>query len=155
MDIDTVLLPPVVGGGGGGETFNELYPLPFRISFLTSVSVFAFATNVHLLDIIGLDVVALLDLRPANVEADSVYGPMYHFGLVGAAWTAFCWLVLHGIAHDDNSADMPVVGVMWGVALFVAFMPFNVFHKQLRMRFIRFVPFLAVKSSLTAMRSDR
>ncbi|GAA5911994.1 hypothetical protein JCM6882_004736 [Rhodosporidiobolus microsporus] len=50
--------------------FSILYPLPFRILFLSTLTLLGFATNLHLLAYLGIDTAAVLDIRlqpPAHV----------------------------------------------------------------------------------------
>ncbi|GAA5839567.1 hypothetical protein JCM11251_003548 [Rhodosporidiobolus azoricus] len=55
--------------------FSIAYPLPFRILFLSTLTLLGFATNLHLLAYLGIDTAAVLDVRlqpPAHLLPNAI-----------------------------------------------------------------------------------
>lgn len=54
------------GHGHDSGAFSELFPLPLRILCLITLGIFAWASNLHFLTILGIDVPTVLDIKPSD-----------------------------------------------------------------------------------------
>lgn len=135
MDIDAQL---------SGYDFSSTFPLPFRVLFLSFSTLFAFATNLHLLAYLGIDTSLVLDIRLDDYRSTSttstsnnnnnnnnnnnsrtqtpfvhpsrLYPPIYGLAIVGLGWTAVGWMLFSWVTAGD-----PVQMVRWrGIPAFVA-----------------------------------
>ena len=76
MDIDSPPAPlPDPHAGHNHLTlppFSASFPLPFRVLFLIGLAQFLWATNLHLLNHIGLDTAWILDFRDQDEQGDDI-----------------------------------------------------------------------------------
>lgn len=74
MDIDSPPTAPVRGTISplNLPTFSSAFPLPFRVLTLIALAIFLWATNVHLLALLGVDVGTALDLG-ASEDGEQVH----------------------------------------------------------------------------------
>jgi hypothetical protein len=80
--------------------FSARFPLPLRVLSLVTLGTFAFASNLHLLRLLGLDAAFILDLRllhesgHTHIHPSRLYPPIYHVALSYTAFTAAGWLAV-------------------------------------------------------------
>lgn len=140
------------------------FPLPFRVLALTGLGILGWATNLHGLDLLGVDVVAALDLR---VEADHnphlpphlsggpkqpshpsvIYNAVFRIFAAYAFWCLFCWAVFRYLTYGDMAlvdafGYIPAISAL--VVLLVLVSPIDVFYKCERDKFLQWAhPFLS------------
>jgi EXS family len=108
--------------------FDGLFPLPFRVFFLAGLGILGWATNLHVLDSSGVDVVDALDLRisetstsprsmyrsPQSIKKSALYFPVYRlffsysiwcFG----AWALFVYVVRGNVLFVDAFRHIPAI----------------------------------------------
>ncbi|SCV68909.1 BQ2448_1030 [Microbotryum intermedium] len=153
-DIDT----GIVVGSPSSIHFGAQYPLPFRVLFLTCSTVFAFATNLHLLAFLGIDTALVLDVRlddytrvntshpPRAVTApfahpSRLYPPIYGLAAVGMLWTLLGWSVflkLSGGLVDQMVKWRAVPAITAVVVALATVCPWNVLYRKERLMFVSF-----------------
>ena len=140
------------------ESFGQSWPIPFRVLWLSFMTLVGFATNLHLLAFLGIDTSLVLDIRldsgvgaPVShlpraaapfVHPSRLYPPLYSLAALGLAWTAIGWSVFMKLTGGD-----PIEMVRWrGVPAFVALMvgavsiaPVNIMYRKQRFMFLRSV----------------
>jgi hypothetical protein len=128
------------------------FPLPFRVLALAGLGILGWATNVHGLDVSGIDVVATMDLRaeantlghrtPKPKDAYPVYHPVYRIFLVYSAWCLLAWILFRFGAHE-SSKPLEELGYIPAIAFLGALLalvcPFDVLYKRERDGFLRCV----------------
>lgn len=140
-------------------SFDQSYPLPLRILSLISLGALCWATNLHILSILGIDTSAVLDVRadllplglqplssPIStqpfIHPSKLYRPVYTLSLCYFAWTATAWLLwtFCGDAFAaENSRYMPAAFALVGVM--AVFLPAERLQKKERLMFLRCVGF--------------
>ena len=129
------------------------FPLPFRVLFLLSSGVLAWATNLHGLRLHAVDGPSILRLdRPALpspsfkplVRTPLAHRPIYRLFFHCAAWTLSIWsiyryLTLHHVEHVDLFKYLPAVGALGLVVGLVC--PFDVLELCEREKFLSCVFF--------------
>ncbi|KAG8710008.1 hypothetical protein FRC08_017761 [Ceratobasidium sp. 394] len=144
--------------------FHTSFPLPYRVFLLIGLGIFFWATNLHVLHLLGIDTVWVLDLRrdklPASspptplpttrtaelpydissLEAVSLYKSVYKllvsYGLwIGAGWACFRWMTGGVSKSVDAYKTLPAFTAV-GI-IFGLVCPFNVLMKRERYRFLR------------------
>ncbi len=141
---------------------NELYrnvsfPLPYRVLFLIGFGILGWATNLHGLDLCGVDVVGNMGLRtetnPTN-SAIPVYrpptfnkskaAPLYqatyrlflsYSGICIASWALFRLMTRGDPSLVDKYGHIPVITAI-GI-IFLLLCPFNILVKSERNKFIK------------------
>ncbi|GAA5895545.1 hypothetical protein JCM5296_006793 [Sporobolomyces johnsonii] len=146
--------------------FGTRYPLPFRILFLSFLTVLGFATNLHLLAALGIDTASILDVRleppshlpitsstrerdrtsgpassahPVLVHPRKLYPPLYSLALLGLAWTAAGWALFRKMTGGLEDAMLRWRGEPAFIALAVGaalVLPGNVLHRKQRLMFL-------------------
>lgn len=151
------------------SAFGLRYPLPFRILFLSSLTLLGFASNLHILSHLGIDTALVLDVRldappsilprsvplsspsgapststahPPYVHPSKLYPPLYSLAVAGLGWTAAGWLFFRLLTGGD-----PAAGERWRIepaallilAAAVICWPGNVLCRRERFRFLRCV----------------
>ncbi|BGO93144.1 RHTO0S24e00188g1_1 [Rhodotorula toruloides] len=166
MDIDS---PPIDASlpTDALSAFGLRYPLPFRILFLSSLTVLGFASNLHILSHLGIDTALVLDVRldappstlprtvplsslsntapsstahPPYVHPSKLYPPLYSLAVAGLGWTAAGWLFFRLLTGGD-----PAAGERWRIepaallilAAAAICWPGNALCRRERFRFLR------------------
>ena len=140
MDIDSVpaALPDPPSSHGGPShlhlnlpSFSSSFPLPFRVLFLVGLAQLLWATNLHILHLLGLETSWILEFRdqddavelqqpsPGDVgdvpppsdpptvarpKSASLHGPVYKLFLLYSAWVGAGWVVFRAVTGGDQEA---------------------------------------------------
>lgn len=118
------------------------FPLPFRVLFLLSSGVLAWATNLHGLHLHAIDgPSALRSTHPTSQSPASSlsYRPVYRLFFHSAVWCLSLWLVyrcstLHHVEHVDVFKYLPAVGALGLVIGLVC--PYDVLERHERENFL-------------------
>lgn len=129
------------------------FPLPFQIFSLVGLAILAWATNLHILDLTGLDITTLMDLRmdipqglPAHNRASkptrglvSLYHATYRIFLAYSllcftAWFAYRYATYGDLGLVDLFGYIPGIATLLLIAIMLC--PFNVLHKTERRKFL-------------------
>lgn len=149
--------------------FSALFPLPFRVLFLGGLGILGWATNIHGLNLLGIDAVAALELNThhqgqrltgpdysgtestlptsrsgwkAVADPSSVYRPVYKLFLQYTLVTSVGWLIYRHATHGDiELVDVFkfVPAVTMLVLAMILVSPFNILGKRERDHFIQCV----------------
>jgi len=138
--------------------FAVTFPLPFRVLFLLSSGVLAWATNLHGFHLQSIDGAGVLRLdRPAlptarspgskHVQSPSSHRPVYRLFFYCAAWCLSIWLIycystLHHVEYVDVFKYLPAVGAL-GLAIGLV-CPFDVLELHEREKLLSCVAFPTV-----------
>lgn len=124
------------------------FPPPFRVLFLVGLGVLGWTTNLHGLQLLGIDGPAALEfhasshhlpLRPSSFvgppHARAFYVPLYQMFVQYASWCVAAWLVFRVASQSDPAlVDLfryiPAVCILGAVTVLVC--PCDVFHKRER-----------------------
>lgn len=134
------------------------FPLPFRVLFLLSSGVLAWATNLHGLhlhavdgpSVLQLDRSALPTARPPAfkhvVQPSPSFRPIYRLSFHCAAWCLSIWLIyryltLHHVEYVDVFKYLPAVGALGLVIGLVC--PYDVLEVREREKFLSCVFFFS------------
>lgn len=142
-------------------TSSTHYPVPFRCIFLVGIGIFFWATNLHILYLLGIDTGSTLDIRnPSSgfneqsstlsspppsrlnsfVHPSTLYRPIYRLGfiysLVGLiGWLAFSTLTKGDPVLVDKYRHIPFLTAF--ALLAIIFSPLNHFQKRERYAFLQ------------------
>jgi EXS family len=113
--------------------FSEHFPLPLRVLSLLTLGAYAFASNLHLLRLLGLDAAFIFDFRlpheigHTHIHPSRLYPPIYHLALSYTAFTAAGWLAVQfWPAYGDR------LSAVWlAIGLLAAGWPFRSQRAQL------------------------
>ena len=136
-----------------------VFPLPFRVLFLGGIGILCWATNLHALHLLGIDVISVFDLGPQSLHQhlhspshirtgsglqsvlipNALYTPIYHFFAAYTAWALLGWLFFRYCTHDniqlvDSYKYIPIVVCL--VIMIVLVAPYNNFYRHERDRFL-------------------
>jgi len=128
------------------------FPLPYRVLVLAGLGILGWATNLHGLDILGIDVVSTLDLDLRKNAGDSfssaktsrnaadIYRAVYRIAILYGSWCFLSWILFRLVTRNDILlvdvfGYIPAVSAL--VALFVLVCPFDVLYKSERDKFLR------------------
>lgn len=144
--------------------FASGFPLPYRVLFLVGTGILAWALNLHILHLLGVDSISALDVRRSvaqetnhtplpstarqsssttyHVHPAGLYRPLYRLFIQYSAWCTVSWLLFHWCTTNDARAInefklLPIVTAT--VVLLVLISPFNHFQKGLRTIFRQYV----------------
>ena len=135
-----------------------IFPLPFRVLFLVAFGLLGWATNLHGLQLLGIDGPGVLELRSrsnalplrspspsGHVHARSFYLPLYRIFAAFAGWCLVAWLVFRATTRSDTAlVDLfryvPAVCILSALTTLVY--PYDAFHKRERDWFLLCVIFL-------------
>ncbi|KDN49722.1 hypothetical protein RSAG8_01787, partial [Rhizoctonia solani AG-8 WAC10335] len=144
--------------------FHSSFPLPYRVFLLVGLGIFFWATNLHVLHLLGIDTIWVLDLRRDKIQSSSpptplptarqphlpydlfsleainLYKSVYKLFVIYIAWIGIGWLYFRLItAGDAEAMDMyKVLPALTGIGLVVGLVcPLDVLVKRERMRFLR------------------
>lgn len=141
--------------------FAATFPLPFRVLFLAGMGILGWATNLHGLNIHGIDAVTALELRKTSMDYTPlrgplpthrgpgfkfvpnpavVYDPIYRLFTLFAVWCFIAWatfrLVTHGnVVLVDIFRYIPAICSL-GV-LVVLICPLDIIYKRERDMFLQ------------------
>lgn len=139
--------------------FAASFPLPFRVLFLAGMGILGWATNLHGLDILGIDSASALEFRKTSSSVEyaplrssrapgfkmvtdpaAVYESIYGLSAIFVAWCLFSWGVFRMITQGDvKLVDVfryvPAVCAL-GV-LIVLIYPFDTLYKRERDMFLQ------------------
>ena len=146
MDIDS----PDASPEGLVSLFSAVFPLPFRVLSLVGLGGLCWATNLHILDWLGVDVAQALQMPhhkapnglpshtlPYSVSESSCLGPTYThsstlyrpiYKIVGTyiSFVTSCWFLFYLLTRGDiNSLNATkwVPAVCWTVVLVSTVLP--------------------------------
>lgn len=139
--------------------FAESFPLPFRVFVLVGTGFLAWATNLHALIALRIDVAGALDLRPLDADhaqtrfrltqlPGSSAGPqdalaharaVYRLCAAYALWVFAAWTVFRTATHGDALLVdaykfVPAVTALSLVMFLIS--PFNILERRLRDLFL-------------------
>ncbi|KDQ57814.1 hypothetical protein JAAARDRAFT_129946 [Jaapia argillacea MUCL 33604] len=139
--------------------FDAGFPLPFRALFLTGLGILGWATNLHGLDVLGIDAASALEINaheegtrtplPINrrnagfklvPHPSTLYGPVYRLFLAYSLWCFVMWCAFRYFTWEDvELVDvfkyLPALAAL-GV-LVAVISPTDVFQKKQRDMFIQ------------------
>lgn len=136
----------------GRVPLAAIFPLPFRVLFLVALGVLGWATNLHGLQLLGIDGPGALELQasnnylplrsPSSGGHRTFYVALYRIfikytGLCFAAWLVFRAATLSDTALVDTFRYIPAVCILVVVTVLVC--PYDAFHKRERDWFLSFV----------------
>ncbi|KAG6378268.1 EXS family-domain-containing protein [Boletus reticuloceps] len=125
-----------------------IFPLPFRALFLVALGVLGWATNLHGLQLLGIDGPGLLELQASSIQlplrspssgghpsARSFYMPLYRIFVGYTSWCFVAWFLFRAVTQSDATlADVfryvPAVCVLGVVTALVC--PYDILHKRER-----------------------
>lgn len=136
---------------------NSSFPLPYRVLCLIGLGMLGWATNLHILDLCGVDVVSVMALRTETSstikfiqdhrfsmfersKAVALYRSIYslylsYSGLCIASWTLFRVMTRGDLSFVDKYGYIPVVTAM--AIIFLLLCPFDILVKSERDKFTR------------------
>ncbi|KAJ7076336.1 EXS family-domain-containing protein [Mycena belliarum] len=133
------------------------FPLPFRVLVLTGLGILGWASNLHGLDVLGVDVVAAMDLRvdasgahshlPPHLSGGAkppshpsvIYTAVYRLWAVYSIWCFCSWATFRYLTYGnmrlvDAFGYIPAISAL--VVLLVLFLPVDTFYKRERDKFL-------------------
>lgn len=131
------------------------FPLPFRVLFLIGVGILGWATNLHGLDVLGVDTVTAMDLRtdegylPRSLPSrlggfrllseSTNYAPIYRLFTTYSVWSFFSWVFFRYATYGnvqlvDLFAYIPAISTLFVLAVLIS--PFDIFQKRERDMFL-------------------
>ncbi|KAF7361753.1 Protein-er retention protein [Mycena venus] len=136
------------------------FPLPFRVLVLTGLGILGWATNLHGLDLLGVDAVAAMDLRvdapspnhlPAHLSSSTakhpanpavIYTAVYRLFTAYSLWVFFSWAVFRFLTYGnmtlvDAFGYIPAISAL--VVLLVLVCPIDALYKHERDKFLHAV----------------
>ncbi|KAF7315514.1 Protein-er retention protein [Mycena indigotica] len=133
------------------------FPLPFRVLVLAGLGIVGWATNLHGLDLLGVDAVSAMDLRveanlnshlPAHLTTGPkppshpsvIYHAVYRLFAAYAVWCFLCWGVFRYLTWGDM-ALVDAFGYIPAIAALVVLMalvsPIDILYKRERDKFLQ------------------
>lgn len=131
-------------------------PLPFRVQAVVGLGILCWATNLHGLDYMNIDVISAMDMQidtsqlphhrnpalKARPTAHSLYRSTYRLFFIYSAWCFGSWVLFRLVTHDDPSrADafgfIPCVSTLVVVLGLVS--PFSIIEKVERDKLLLYV----------------
>ncbi|KAJ7178348.1 EXS family-domain-containing protein [Mycena crocata] len=132
------------------------FPLPFRVLVLGGLGILGWATNLHGLDLLGVDAVAAMDLRieasasshlPPHLSSgpkspshpSMIYTAVYRLCAVYSVWCFFSWAAFRYLTYGnmklvDAFGYIPAISAL--VVLLVLVCPVDAFSKRERDKFL-------------------
>ncbi|KAJ7091226.1 EXS family-domain-containing protein [Mycena epipterygia] len=133
------------------------FPLPFRVLVLTGLGILGWATNLHGLDLLGVDAVTAMDLRveasPSNSHLPPhlssgpkppshpsvIYTAVYRLCAAYSAWCFFSWAVFRYLTYGnmalvDAFGYIPAISAL--VVLLALICPVDALYKRERDKFL-------------------
>jgi len=125
-------------------------PLPWRILFLTGAALLGWASNLHILSLLGIDTTFALDMHShphlpyslAGAPAGSahLYSALYKLFMAYAGWCFGCWLLFRAFcAGNLEMMDYyKIIPQFCGTVIFIVLVcPFNIVRKRERDMFLQ------------------
>lgn len=125
-------------------------PLPWRVLFLIGAAILGWATNLHFLNLLGIDTAYALNMHShahlphSHIEASSGTGHLffasYKLFAIYAVWSFGCWLFFRALCGGnvqmmDNYKIIPQLCI---IGIFIILIcPFNIVRKRERDLFLR------------------
>lgn len=124
------------------------FPLPFRVLFLVALGVLGWATNLHGLQLLGIDGPGALELQATSSQlplrspssggrfpARAFYQPLYRIFIGYTGWCIVAWLAFRVATRSDTVLVdifryVPGVCILGTVTVLVC--PYDIFHKRER-----------------------
>ncbi|KAG8213619.1 EXS family-domain-containing protein, partial [Butyriboletus roseoflavus] len=123
------------------------FPLPFRVLFLVGLGVLGWATNLHGLQLLGIDGPGALEFQASShlplrspsssghFSARSFYSPLYRIFAGYTSWCFAAWLLFRAATQSDTDlVDLfryvPAVCMLGVVTALMC--PYDIFHKRER-----------------------
>lgn len=148
-------------GGQVDIPFAATFPLPFRALFLAGMGILGWATNLHGLNLLGIDAASALELRKTSQEYSPIrsalpshrgpgfklvpnpaatYEPIYRLSAIFIAWCFVGWAIFHlatqgNVILVDVFRYVPAISAL--VVAIVLICPFDVIHKRERDMFLQ------------------
>lgn len=134
------------------------FPLPFRVLALAGLGILAWATNLHGLDLLGIDVVTTMELRTGDSFSKSTlpahhpngrrqavsnapvpYAAIYRVFIAYSAWIFLAWCLFRYVTGGDlllvdAFAYIPGIAALSLVCVLIC--PFNIMYKAERDKFL-------------------
>ncbi|KAJ7497455.1 EXS family-domain-containing protein [Mycena latifolia] len=133
------------------------FPLPFRVLVLAGLGILGWATNLHGLDLLGVDVVTAMDLRVDANSSNShlpphlaggpkppshpsvIYTAVYRLFAAYSIWCFFSWAAFRYLTYGnmrlvDAFGYIPAISAL--VVLLVLILPVDAFYKRERDKFL-------------------
>ncbi|RDB24891.1 Protein ERD1 1 [Hypsizygus marmoreus] len=141
-----------------------IFPLPFQILALVGLAILGWATNLHGLDVAGIDVISSMDLRtdvssplPAHYPAPrqssglvALYRSVYRIFIAYASLCFASWIVYRYTTHGDARL-VDVFGYIPGMVALslvcILLCPYNILHKTERRKFLQAIRRCLLSSS--------
>ncbi|KAL0956428.1 hypothetical protein HGRIS_002576 [Hohenbuehelia grisea] len=140
-----------------GTVPNAAFPLPFRVLLLAGLGILGWATNLHGLDIMGVDVVGAMDLRTLDIHQaialpsrpatsrggaenlKALYRTMYLLCITYSVWWIAAWALFWSATYaDPDMVDVfgyiPAVAAL--VVILILICPFDLFWRAERDKFL-------------------
>lgn len=137
------------------SSLGATFPLPFRVLFLVGLGLLGWVTNLHGLQLLGIDGPGVLEFQASSnylplrspsssghASARSFYLPLYRIFVGYTGWCFVAWLVFRAATQSDAALVdifryVPAVCILGVVTVLVC--PYDVFHKRERDWFLLFV----------------
>lgn len=140
---------------GNDTSLAVVFPLPFQIFALVGLEILGWATNLHGLDVAGIDVHNSLELRtdaasslPAHVHASTsrqrsslaaLYNSAYRIFVIYSSicfafWLAWRYTTQGEVVLIDVFGYIPAMASL--TIICILFYPHNTFHKAERRKFL-------------------
>lgn len=134
-----------------------IFPLPYRVLLLGGVGILGWATNIHGLSLLGVDVASAMDLwtegypptrLPASTYrvqglkllAHSLYKPVYRLFIAYTVWCFLSWTIFRAATRGDvylvNKYGF-IPGITALSVLLILVCPYNIVLKSERDKFLQ------------------
>jgi hypothetical protein len=148
------------------SSFTISFPLPFRVLFLVGMGILGWATNLHCLELLGIDTTSALELRapegfrsrsPLPTQSSSGFklftqpfaphAPVYRLFATYSVWCFLSWMLFrhttqgHPLLIDVFRYIAAICGL---VVLMVLLCPIDVIQKRERDQFLMYVPLISL-----------
>ncbi|KAK7005649.1 protein-er retention protein [Favolaschia claudopus] len=124
------------------------FPLPFRVLVLAGLGILGWATNLHGLDVLGVDPAAAMDLRlhsspfpssPSHTPVHTIYTAVYRLFTIYSVWVFLSWATFRWVTYGnmllvDAFGYIPAVSAL--VVLLVLVCPLDIACKHERDKFL-------------------
>lgn len=152
------------------------FPLPFRVLTLVGLAIFLWATNLHILHLLGINVPKALDFRDTQEDDDDVdvfpstgekeevgdlkttYMTIYKLGLIYAGFVGFGWVLFRVITGGEVEVMEQWRGLVGVVLVGVgvgALAPWRGIGERERKGFRRYVHLSTVPSGMFTIKPQR
>jgi hypothetical protein len=140
------------------SSFAASFPLPFRVLFLGGIGILGWATNLHGLEVWGIDVVGAMELRahgsktPLPIQQrnspalkffphhSKPYASIYRLFMAYSVWCLLGWALYHSMTHGNVvlANIFRFVPAICGLGVLTALVsPFDMIQKRERDMFLQ------------------